>query len=268
MKTAIIIPARYASTRLPGKPLLMIAGKTMLQRVVHLSQVAAHGLKNVSVLVATDDTRIAIHCKDIGIDFVMTPVDCPTGTDRVSTAVQQMKDEPDFILNMQGDAPLTPPHFLRAMIDSFSKSPCDVVTPVTQLSWEQLDKLRDNKLTTPFSGTTAVFDDKTGNAFWFSKNIIPAIRKEGELRKQSELSPVFGHVGLYGYSRAMLAKYIQLTEGKFEALEGLEQLRLIENGFKIRCVKVDFNGGARMAGVDSPEDVARAEALILKHGEA
>ncbi len=267
MKTVIVIPARYASTRLPGKPLAKISGQTLLERVVRLSQAAANGLKNVSVVVATDDDRITQHCKEIDVAVLMTPLDCPTGTDRVASAVRQMKDKPDFILNMQGDAPLTPPDFLRTMIEAFTASPCDAITAVTQLTWEQLDKLRQNKLTTPFSGTTVTFDEKTGNAFWFSKNIIPAICKEKDLRNKSEISPVFRHIGLYGYSLDMLEKYVNLPESKFEKLEGLEPLRLLENGYTIRCVPVDFKNRANMSGVDSPEDIARAEKLIAKHGE-
>lgn len=267
MKTAIVIPARYASTRLPGKPLVLIRGQTLLERVVRLSLAAAQGLENVLVIVATDDDRISAHCRQLGVASVMTSPEALTGTDRVAEAVRQMQDKPDFILNMQGDAPLTPPDFLRAMIESFAKAPCDAVTPVTQLTWEQLDKLRKNKQATPFSGTTAVFDETTGKAFWFSKTIIPALRKEDELRKISDKSPVFRHIGLYGYSGAMLEKYITLAESPFERLEGLEQLRLLENNYTIRCVPVDFKDRANMSGVDSPEDVARAEALIDKHGE-
>jgi 3-deoxy-manno-octulosonate cytidylyltransferase (CMP-KDO synthetase) len=267
LKTSIIIPARYASARLPGKPLAMIAGQTMLQRVVRIAQAAAMGSVDISVLVATDDERIAKHCGDLNVPFVMTPPECPTGTDRIAHAVRQLRAKPDFILNMQGDAPLTPPDFLRAMINSFVANPCDAVTPVTQMTWEQLDKLRENKKTTPFSGTTAVFDDKTGKAFWFSKNIIPAMRKEDKLREAGPLSPVYRHIGLYGYSNRMLEIYGALPEGRMEKLEGLEQLRIIENGYSIRCVPVEYRGRASMSGVDSPEDVARAEALIAKHGE-
>lgn len=267
MHTAIIIPARYASTRLPGKPLVMICGQTMLQRVVRLSFAAAAGLNNVSVVVATDDERIRQHCQTIGVNSVMTSKEALTGTDRVAEAVRQMPMQPDFILNMQGDAPLTPPDFLRAMITAFATSPCDAVTPVTQLSWKQLDELRQNKQTTPFSGTTAAFDAKTGNAFWFSKNIIPALRKEDELRQHSENSPIFRHIGLYGYSLELLEKFITLPESKFEQLEGLEQLRILENGYIIRCVPVDYNGRASMSGVDSPQDITRAEALIAQYGE-
>jgi 3-deoxy-manno-octulosonate cytidylyltransferase (CMP-KDO synthetase) len=267
MKTAIVIPARYASTRLPGKPLAMVSGQTMLQRVVRLSQAAAHGLKDVTILVATDDNRITQHCDELGITSVMTPIDSPSGTDRVAAAVRQMTDKPDFILNMQGDAPLTPPDFLRAMIEAFAVAPCDCVTPVTQLSWEQLDKLRQHKQTTPFSGTTVTFDEKNHRALWFSKNIIPAMCKESKLRENDKKSPIFRHIGLYGYSLNMLENYTKLSESKFEKLEGLEQLRMLENGYIIRCVPVDFKGRANMSGIDSPEDIARAEALIAQHGE-
>jgi 3-deoxy-manno-octulosonate cytidylyltransferase (CMP-KDO synthetase) len=267
MNIAIVIPARYASTRLPGKPLAMIAGQSMLQRVVRIAQAAAEGLANVSIVVATDDNRIAAHCDELGVPFAMTPVTAPSGTDRVAEAVRQMSTKPDFILNLQGDAPLTPPDFLRALMNSFIAAPCDVVTPVTQLTWEQLDKFRLGKQTTPFSGTTAVFDESTGRAFWFSKMIIPAIRKEQDLRTQGSLSPVFRHIGLYGYSLPMLEKYITLPESHFENLEGLEQLRLIENGYTLRCVPVDFKGRANMSGIDSPEDITRAESLIAQHGE-
>ncbi len=142
-----------------------------------------------------------------------------------------------------------------------------MITPVTQTSWEQLDTLRENKKTTPFSGTCAAFDQTTGKAFWFSKNIIPAIRKEETMRQEGSLSPVFRHIGLYGYSYDMLKKYPTLPKGRFEKLEGLEQLRVIEAGYDIRCVPVDYKGRASMSGVDSPEDVTRAEALIAQHGE-
>ncbi len=267
MRTLIVIPARYASTRLPGKPLAMIAGQTMLQRVVRIAKTAANGNRDIEVVVATDDQRIADHARELDVPFVMTPASCRTGTDRAQEATAQMEVQPDFVLNLQGDAPLTPPDFLKAMIEAYASDPTDMVTPVTNLSWTELDKLRESKKTTPFSGTTAVFDEKTGAAFWFSKNIIPALRKEKELREKSALSPIWRHIGLYGYRREMLEEFGKLPEGTFEALEGLEQLRVLENGYKIKCVPVDYAGRASMSGVDSPEDVTRAEALIAKHGE-
>lgn len=266
MKTTIVIPARYQSTRLPGKPLAMIKGQTMLSRVVAIARAAA--LHNqVDVLVASEDTRILAHCEQLGVECIMTPAESPSGTDRCAQAIALSGSSSDFILNLQGDAPLTPPDFLVEMIGSFAKAPCDVVTPVTQLTWAELDLLRSNKTSTPFSGTTAVFNQQTGKAYWFSKNIIPAIRNEATMRKTQDMSPVFRHIGLYGYSKSMLEHYQKLSESTYEALEGLEQLRLIEHGFDIRCVPVDFKGRANMSGVDSPEDIQRAERLIDQHGE-
>ena len=268
MKTVILIPARYGSTRLPGKPLAMIAGRTMLQRMVEIAEAArAADPGAIDYYVATDDARITAHCDELGANWLLTPVACPTGTDRAQAAVTQLSCAPDFIVNLQGDAPLTPPDFITAMIAWQKQNPADMVTPVTQLGWAQLDSLRDSKQTTPFSGTTATFDAKTGRAFWFSKNIIPAMRQEAALRAQSPLAPVFRHIGVYGYTPQMLAAYATLPEGRFEALEGLEQLRVLEHGYSIACVPVDYGTRASMSGVDSPEDIARAEALIQTHGE-
>jgi 3-deoxy-manno-octulosonate cytidylyltransferase (CMP-KDO synthetase) len=267
MHTAIIIPARYGSTRFPGKPLAKISGQTMLQRVVRVSLAAAEGLTHTEVIVATDDERIQAHCQEIGVNSIMTSKNMRTGTDRVADAVRQMTNKPDFILNMQGDAPLTPPDFIRALIDNFAASPCDAITLVTQLTWKQLDELRQNKLVTPFSGTTAVFNQQTGYAYWFSKHIIPTLRQEEDLRKKQDKSPVFRHIGLYGYSFNMLQQFITLPESNFEQLEGLEQLRILEHGYGIRCIPVDYKNRAAMSGIDSPKDIERAEALIAQHGE-
>lgn len=267
MKTVIVIPARYGSKRLPGKPLAKIADKTLLQRVVQIAKQVSEGRKDVGVVVATDDERIGKHCDELYVDWVKTSQECPTGTDRVEDAVQQLKYNPEFVLNLQGDSPFTPPDFVQALIESFYKKSVDVVTPVTQLSWEQLDQLRSNKNETPFSGTCVTFDSVTERAFWFSKNVFPAIRQEVALRKQNVLSPIFRHIGLYGFSRTMLKNFVSLPEGRFEKLEGLEQLRILENGYEIRCVQVDYRGRPSMSGIDSPEDIARAEKLYREHPE-
>ena len=268
MKTLIVLPARYASTRLPGKPLAMIAGRSLLERVIKIAQKTAEGNPDIQSVVATDDERIGAHAQSLGAKWVMTSPDCPTGTDRVCEAMKKSEFPADFVINLQGDAPFTPPEFLKAMIKSYADAPCDLVTPVTQLSWDELDVLRENKKATPFTGTTALFDEKTGLAHWFSKNILPAIRKEKELRAKSpELSPVWRHIGLYGYARQMLETFVALPEGKFEALEGLEQLRVLENGYKIRCVPVSMKGRPSMSGIDSPEDIIRAEETIARYGD-
>ncbi len=258
----IVIPARYGSTRFPGKPLALIAGKSMLSRVYDVARAAAGD--NTLIVVATDDKRIADHCDEIGAKHVMTPSDCRTGTDRALAAVEALGVTPDNILNLQGDAPLTPPSFVKAMLSAFEDESVDIVTPVTQLSWERLDRLRASKIETPFSGTTAILNSDS-NAVWFSKNIIPAIRNEEKLRSESALSPVFGHIGLYGYRRAVLKEFVSFPESTYEKLEGLEQLRALENGLTIRCVQVDYENRPSMSGVDSPEDVARVEALLTQH---
>lgn len=262
MNALIVIPARFSSTRFPGKPLVKIAGQSMLSRVVAIAQTAIEKRDNVSVVVATDHEEIADHCIKIGAPYVMTPTTCQTGTDRVLAAISQIKNSTDFVINLQGDSPLTPANFITALIDEFINDPTlQVITPVTQLSWSALDKLRENKLSTPFSGTTAILDQHN-NARWFSKNIIPAIRNEEKLREKSANSPVYRHIGLYGYATDFLKKFVTWPMSQYEILEGLEQLRILENGHSIRCIQVDYQGLPAMSGVDSPEDVLRVEKLL------
>jgi 3-deoxy-manno-octulosonate cytidylyltransferase (CMP-KDO synthetase) len=265
MKTLIIIPARYGSTRLPGKPLALISGKTLLSRVVDVAKETARRQPNVQVIVATDDPRIEAHCRELQVQSVMTDPECATGTDRVLAAAKKLSERPDFVLNLQGDAPFTPPDFLEALIEHTKKVPhLEMVTPVCRLSWEELDKLRENKKKTPFSGTTAIVDNE-GRALWFSKGVLPQIRDEEKWRKKGPQSPVFGHIGLYGYTIPFLEQYVKWPMGHYEALEGLEQLRVLENGGSIHAVIVDYKGRPRMSGVDSPEDVVRAEKVIAEH---
>ncbi len=264
MRIAIIIPARYASTRFPGKPLTLIGGQSMLSRVYDLARKATAGMDQVEIIIATEDQRIADHAALFDAPCMMTPDDCPTGSDRVLAAVRQMKTRPDFVVNVQGDAPFTPPDMVRAVIQTWQQNPVfEVVTPVVRLRWAELDNLRENKKTTPFSGTTCV-TDFSGRALWFSKNIIPAIRKEDRSR---EFSPVQQHIGLYGFRTDILERFVALSEGFYEKSEGLEQLRLLENHIAIQTVPVQVEPGRAQAGIDSPEDVKRAEELLVRHGE-
>lgn len=267
MKLAIAIPARYGSTRFPGKPLVHIAGKSMLRRVYEIAKHAAQDYEHVDVFITTEDQRIADHAADIGANCIMTPASCPTGSDRVLSAIRQLDEWPDFILNLQGDAPFTPPAIIKKLLDAFASNPqAQVITPVHRLSWGDLDRLRERKKTTPFSGTTAVVNEN-GEAMWFSKTILPAIRKEDELRTELALSPVYQHIGLYGYRSDVLEEFCRLPEGTYEALEGLEQLRMLENGIHIQTVELDIEEGAIQSGIDSPEDIKRAESYIKEHGE-
>ncbi len=267
METIIVIPARYGSTRFPGKPLTKILGKEMLLRVWEVSQIVKNKISGVDAIVATDDARIEEFCKNNNINYVMTSPDCATGTDRVVEAVNSLDYTPKFVVNLQGDNPLCPPWFVEALINEYKKdNSVKVVTPVVQLSWEDLASLREHKKTTPFSGTCATLK-KNGDAMYFSKNIIPAIKKEDKLRETTDKSPVRRHIGLYGYSTEALMSVPSLETGYYEPYESLEQMRFLENGVNIRCVEVDYGDMEGMSGVDSPEDVVRAEAIFKKFGE-
>lgn len=265
MKTLIVIPSRYASTRFPQKPLHLIAGKSLLARVVSIAKHCADHADQVSYVVATDHASIEAHAKEIGAPVVMTDPDLPSGTDRALAAANIAAPEAEFVVNLQGDAPFTPPDYVTAIIEAGRTTKLDAVTPIVQMSWAALDEVRAQKKITPFSGTSCIVNAQD-EALWFSKNILPAIRKEEQLREASELSPVWRHIGLYGYKRAALERFVSLPEGHYERLEGLEQLRFLENGMRIQAVKVEASESA-MWGVDTPEDAAHAEALIAKHGE-
>jgi 3-deoxy-manno-octulosonate cytidylyltransferase (CMP-KDO synthetase) len=266
-RAAIIIPARYHSTRLPGKPLEKIAGKTMLARVCDIAKKAADIVDGAEILVATEDKRIAEHAESCGVRGVLTSSRCKTGSDRALEAIAHLKEKPDFIVNLQGDAPLTPPDFVAAVLTEFYSNPdLEVVTPVAQLDWDALDLLRRHKQDTPLSGTTAIIG-KSNEALWFSKNIIPAIRDEEEMRKNKKLSPVFRHIGIYGFRSDILKRFVRLPQSRYEILEGLEQLRMLENNISIRAVLVDYKGRPAMSGIDSPEDILRAEELLKQYGE-
>lgn len=265
MQTLIVVPARYGSTRLPGKPLAHIAGKTMVSRVADLARRAAARLGRAEFVVATDDMRILEHCRDRGINVVMTDPDLPSGSDRALAATDGLGMTPDFVVNLQGDAPFTPAGHVVAVVETLKKTGCDAATPYIQLSWPALDQLRAHKQETPFSGTTLVKDPK-GRALWFSKSILPVIRREAELRRLNDLSPVCQHVGLYGFRLEALRRYCALPESQYERLEGLEQLRLIENGFSVQAVEVQ-PGRIAIPGIDTAEDIALAERLVAEFGE-
>ena len=260
-QTAIVIPARYGSTRFPGKPLAMLGGQTMLQRVVDVAIKAVADFDDVIIMVATEDKRIADHCEKIGVKCVMTAPDCATGSDRALEAVQKSGRSVEFVINLQGDAPFTPSDIITKIIIESRRNPdIEVITPVHQLTWAALDALREAKKTTPFSGTTVTVD-RRDHALWFSKNIIPAIRGEPHMRADQKLSPVYQHIGLYGFHIDTLEQFCKLPQSHYEKLEGLEQLRLIENGISIRTIQVK-DTTAIHSGIDSPEDLKRAEALL------
>ncbi len=265
VETLIVIPARYGSTRFPGKPLAEIAGQTMLQRVAAQARAAAAKMSDAAFVVATDDQRIADHCAGIDAPAIMTNPACRSGSDRALEAAEKFAPECKFVVNLQGDAPFTPVHYLTATADALRQSAIDAATPCIRLDWAGLDALRDAKRTSPASGTTCVLDP-AGKALWFSKAIIPAIRDETALRQQSALSPVYRHVGLYGFTRAALHKFTATPPSRYEQIEGLEQLRMIENGMSVHCVLVEPQA-VSTSGIDTPADLERLNRMIDELGD-
>ena len=263
-RSAIIIPARYDSKRLPGKPLALIEGRTLLDRVCATAFAVRGG--TVPVLVATDDDRIASAARTYGAESIMTPSSCPSGTDRVHSALVETGNSFDYLVNMQGDAPFTHPTTVETVLDCLESEAADVVTAVRQLSWRDLDILREAKRVNPFSGTTAVVADD-GRAIWFSKAIIPAIRDESERRKRGEDSVILKHIGIYGYKRPALAQFVASGASHYERCEGLEQLRFLELGMRIQAIHAPANSYDFSLGVDSPQDLLTASEIIRHHGE-
>ena len=270
---AIVIPARFGSTRFEGKPLAKIGSRTMLQHSCQTALQAAtllrhSGCQHVQVIVATESQAIFDHATSIAsVTPVITPETCPTGSDRVLLALEQLKCEPEVVINLQGDAPFTPPYFVSEIAKALLQQvDCSVATPAVALTWKDLDQLRENKKTTPFSGTTVVFNQQH-QALWFSKNIIPAIRNEEKYRKQSKLSPVYQHIGLYGFRLNALKKFVTLDSSHYENIEGLEQLRLLENNMPIYVAPVSYGDCPVFPGIDTKEDLERTEVLLRKMGE-
>ncbi len=264
----IVIPARYASTRLPGKPLVRIAGVEMIRRVADIAAFICRTNECCRYVVATDDERITRFCDEAGIPAVMTAESCRSGTERCMDAVRQQADRPDLVVNLQGDNPLCPPWVIQDLIDAWKSCPADVFTPCIHLDWEEYDRLVESKRSTPYSGTT-VLTDRDGFALAFSKNTIPAIRKPEKARAMLEKSPVRRHVGLYAYTCEALEHYFSLPESEYEmgCVEGLEQMRFLYNGLRVRVVEVSYRGRKTTSGVDSPEDIARVEAILAEYGE-
>lgn len=274
MRTVIVIPARYGSTRFPGKPLAPVAGRSLLERVWRIAR-AVRGVERV--LVATDDERIAAHVRGFGGVAVMTPEGCRNGTERAAAAIAHLAPPPDAVVNLQGDAVLTPPWVVQAVVDALAAtaSPndvpdggpadapsarrrADIVTPATILDDGAVARLAAAKAGGEVGGTTVTVG-LDGFALYFSKAIIP-------FRRDPARAPVRKHIGLYGFRREALARIVALPPTPLELAEGLEQLRALEHGLSVRVVEVDLRGRTTIA-IDDPADVARVEAAIAAEGE-
>ena len=237
-RVAVIIPARFGASRLPGKPLADIHGKPLVAHVVARAR-SASGVD--VVVVATDDERIAVAARKAGAEVVVTgPAE--TGTDRVALAARVMLPRPTLVVNLQGDEPLIEPAAIEALVHAMSEGGSEMATmarPLDAGEWERPEVVK-------------VVTDRNGNALYFSRAPIPARREPGP-------SPwARAHVGMYAYTPAFLERFAALEPGRLEKEERLEQLRALEHGYRIRVVETTYRG----FGVDTPQDLERARALM------
>ena len=265
---AIIIPARYASTRFPAKPLAPLRRasgqvKTLLERSVQAGRAAVQDMDvQAALYVATDDSRIAGEAARIGADVIMTSDTCRNGTERVAEAVQRAAIDAEIIVNLQGDAPLTPPHFVSALVQAMRADPdCGIATPVLRCDAEAVANFIADRAEGRVGATTVVAN-RFGHALYFSKEVVPFTNGRGVV---DGVVPVFHHVGLYAYRRAALDAYMRWDIGPLEALEGLEQLRFLENGHPVRVVEVSAPGAAFWE-LNNPSDTAVIEAYLARMG--
>jgi 3-deoxy-manno-octulosonate cytidylyltransferase (CMP-KDO synthetase) len=266
----LLIPARSASERFPRKPLIRIAGKEMLLRVVGLARAAQALRPQIKrIAVTTDDDQIADFCTAHGVECIVVREECSSGTERIYLALKQVQHQYSFSINFQGDNPLCPPFVIAALVDAIiQRTGPAVATPCVQLRWLELDKLREIKKLSPFSGTS-VISRPDGRAVWFTKSIVPAIRNETLLRSNSIISPVRKHIGVYAYTRDALELVPGLRAAShYMDLEGLEQLMFVEADIPLFVLDVRYDQRMEsMPGINSPELVAVAEEIISRLGE-
>jgi 3-deoxy-manno-octulosonate cytidylyltransferase (CMP-KDO synthetase) len=264
MSVLVVIPARYASTRYPGKPLVPLTGiggvaRTLIER----SWMAASAVSGVDrVVIATDDDRIREACDAFGAEVVMTSTECANGTERCAEAHTALGGGFEIVVNLQGDAPLTPHWFIEDLIAGLRAAPdAGVATPVLRCDGAALNGFLEDRRAGRVGGTTAVFAADHA-AMYFSKEVIPFT---SEIYANDVDTPVFHHVGVYAYRPEPLAEYPSWPTGPLEQLEGLEQLRFMENGRKVLCVEVQSRG-RQFWELNNPEDVAKIQAMMIEMG--
>jgi 3-deoxy-manno-octulosonate cytidylyltransferase (CMP-KDO synthetase) len=242
-KVAGIIPARWGSTRFPGKALHPIAGKPLVQHVWERCKEAGcfdH------VIIATDDMRIAEAAFDFGAEVTITSGDHPSGTDRIAEVAQKLK-KTDFIFNIQGDEPLIDPKLLQLLARRLQRSSkIDIITAAIPIPLEEARSENQVK----------VVLDRNGDALFFSRSLIPFRRAETPVR-------TYKHLGVYGYQRKALLNFVKMPPSPLEKTEQLEQLRALENGMRIRVIVSETDS----IGVDTPEEAGQVEQLILNKTE-
>lgn len=263
-KIAIIIPARLASSRFPGKPLAPIVGpdgreRSAISYTWDAAQAAAELLTGiVQVAVATDHRRIADACEAMGMAVIMTPESCRNGTERCASALQGLAEQPDIVINLQGDAMLTPANMVCAVVERLEGADHPAMaTPVIAASPSVLDHLQSDAAAGRVGGTTAVCTSNA-RALYFSKSIIPYIVPGTE-----PIQPILLHLGVYAYRPDALKAYAALSPTSLELQEGLEQLRFLDAGLPVGTVLCEAPGWD-MIELNNPTDVPLIEIELVR----
>ncbi|MFT4150622.1 MAG: manno-octulosonate cytidylyltransferase [Paracoccaceae bacterium] len=260
MTVLIAIPARYASTRYPGKPLVPLRGPDGEKTLIRRSWEAAMAVRGIDrVVVATDDDRIRDHAQGFGAEVVMTSSAARNGTERCAEVAALIPGF-DIVVNLQGDAPLTPAWFVEDLVAGLrADQGADIATPVLRCDGRAHSSFLADRREGRVGGTTAVFGAGM-RALYFSKEVIPYT---GRTYADDEPTPVFHHVGVYAYRPEALMAYPSWPVGPLEMLEGLEQLRFLENGRHVLCVEVEAKG-RQFWELNNPQDVPRIEAMLAQ----
>ncbi len=260
MKTVILIPARYASTRYPGKPLVELTQPDGSKKsLIRMSWEAAQSVAGVAeVHVVTDDDRIRAAAEAFGASVIMTPASCENGTARCAAALEAGAIDADLVVNLQGDAPLTPAWFVEDLIAAMARdTQAQVATPVLQCDPLTYGHFIEDRKVGRVGGTTAVFNAK-GHALYFSKEVLPYIDAD---KVPDQDIPVYHHVGVYAYRPDALRAYGSWPECDLEQREGLEQLRFLFNDVPMACVQVEGRGRVFWE-LNNPADVERIESVL------
>lgn len=247
MKTLCVIPARYASSRLPGKPLALIGDKPMI-RWVYEQAVAADQIDRV--IVATDDLRIKEAVEAFGGEVEMTATDLTSGTDRVAAVAKN--HDVDVVINLQGDEPFVSSDLLSRIVQVFINPEIEMATPIKQIQYPE--ELSDTNL-------VRVVIDNLHYALYFSRAVIPFMRDVPDQQQQIRQHRFYKHIGIYAYRNHLLQKLAQLPQSRLEQSEKLEQLRALENGIRIYTVETEYDS----VGVDTAEDLERVNKILINN---
>ncbi len=238
LRTLGVIPARYGAQRFPGKPLALIAGRSLVHRVYDR---ATRAKRLDKVIVATDDTRILEAVEKFGGDAMLTSADCATGTDRIAEVARAYESE--FVVNIQGDEPLLRPEMIDQLVEGIQNDPaCRMATLARKIESPEV-------LTNP--NVVKVVIAGTGNALYFSRSVIPYARDGGEVTR-------YKHLGIYAFRREFLLEYVRWPQTDLEKTEKLEQLRALDNGVAIKVLVTPYDS----IGVDTPADVKLVEEIL------